>query len=77
MSDPDPSAVRSPILRYFSYGHLPTRLQLISQPFGELAETMEQLLPSGPEKSVALRKLLEGKDAAVRAFLPESGSDEQ
>lgn len=60
----------SPILRYFAYAHLDEHLQAVSRPFGELAEQMEELLPDGPEKSTALRKLLEGKDAAVRAMLP-------
>ena len=60
---------RSPILRYFTYNHLPPHLQEISQPFCELAETVENVLQPGPEKSTALRKLLEAKDAAVRAAL--------
>lgn len=60
---------RSPILRYFTYDHLPEKLQGVSRAFGELAYAIEVQLPSGPEKSVALRKLLEAKDAAVRAAL--------
>lgn len=59
----------SPILRYFVWEHLPTRLQVISKPFSDLAHEIENVLPAGPEKSVALRKLLEAKDAAVRAAL--------
>jgi hypothetical protein len=61
----DPEA--SPILRYFSYLHLPSHLQDVSKPFGDLAIWIEDNLPAGPEKSVALRKLLEAKDAAVRS----------
>lgn len=57
-----------PIMRYFEYKHLPQHLQEISKPFGELAETIMELKRS-PERSVALRKLLESKDAAVRAAL--------
>lgn len=60
---------RSPILRYFTVDHLPARLQKISVLFKELAEKLEEELPVGPEKSVALRKLLESKDAAVRSAL--------
>lgn len=60
---------RSPIMQYFTYEHLPAPLQEISKPFCILAETIEKQLPSSPEKSVALRKILEGKDAAVRAGL--------
>lgn len=60
---------KSPILRYFAYEHLPPHLQGVSAPFHELALTIEAGLLNGPEKSVALRKLLESKDAAVRAAL--------
>jgi hypothetical protein len=59
----------SPILRYFKYDHLSPRLQEVSVPFSELAHRLDLILPNGPEKSVALRKLLEGKDAAVRSAL--------
>ena len=59
-----------PIMRYFKYDHLPPHLQRVSQPFSELAEKVSQL-PGGPEVSVALRKLLEAKDAAVRAAISE------
>jgi hypothetical protein len=59
----------SAILKYFDYAHLPDNLKLISQPFSELAHKMECDLPDGPEKSVALRKLLEAKDAAVRSAI--------
>lgn len=58
-----------PILRYFGYGHLPARLQPVSQHFYDLATDLVDALPAGPELSVALRKLLESKDAAVRAAL--------
>lgn len=59
----------SPILRYFQYQHLPPKLQTISHHFYNLAWDLENILPKGPEKSTALRKLLESKDAAVRAAL--------
>ena len=57
----------SPILRFFTYGHLSPYLQRVSQPYHAMAMMLEEELPDGPEKSVALRKLLESKDAAVRA----------
>lgn len=60
---------QSPILQYFVYSHLPQNLQTVSKPFSEFAWTLEKTLPKGPEKSVALRKLLESKDAAVRAAI--------
>lgn len=58
-----------PILAYFEAGHLPSPLREVSERFGDLARALDRDLPDGPEKSVALRKLLEGKDAAVRASL--------
>lgn len=57
------------ILKYFEWGHLPDRLQLVSQPFANLAQTIANRAPDNPETTVALRKLLEAKDAAVRAAL--------
>lgn len=54
------------IMRYFNYSHLPHSLAMISKPFCELAWWIYDELQDGPEKSVALRKLLEAKDAAVR-----------
>lgn len=58
-----------PILQFFSYEHLPQRLQEVSRPWCELARLIIATLPRNAERTVALRKLLEGKDAAVRAFL--------
>lgn len=60
---------QSPILKYFSFSHLSDSLAEISKPFSDFAWKLETMLPTGPEKSVALRKLLESKDAAVRAAL--------
>lgn len=57
------------ILAYFKYDHPPERLQGISRPFCELAEQVADRAPHNPETTVALRKLLEAKDAAVRAAL--------
>ena len=57
-----------PIAQFFAYAHLPPHLQEVSKPFGELAELI-LTLPRNPERTVALRKLLESKDAAVRAKL--------
>ena len=68
-SNPTSEKTEPAILKYFSYKHLPEHLQEVSKPFGELAEMIAQKLPNGPEQSVALRKLLEAKDAAVRAKL--------
>lgn len=61
----------STTIKYFTYSHLPARLQVISKPIGDLAEQLESSLPDGPEKSAGMRKLLEAKDCFVRAALEE------
>lgn len=58
-----------PILQFFAYAPLPEHLQKISAPFGELATDIVASLPPNEERRVALRKLLEAKDAAVRALV--------
>ena len=71
------------ILQFFAYEHLPPQLSVISRPFCDLAHAIvygdnhEKTgtvssggpVPRNPERTVALRKLLEAKDAAVRAVL--------
>jgi len=56
-------------IKYFTYEHLPERLQLISKPIGELAFKFESEIPDSAEKSAGMRKLLEAKDCFVRASL--------
>lgn len=58
-----------PILQFFAYDHLPEHLLAVSRPFGSLAEALVAELPRNPERTVALRFLLQSKDAAVRARL--------
>ena len=57
------------MLKWFKWDHLPEHLQFTSRPFGELAYVIIGNIDPGPERTVALRKLLEAKDAAVRAKL--------
>ncbi len=57
------------VLAFFRFVHLPQHLQEVSQPFSELAHQVANRTPDSPETTVALRKLLEAKDAAVRAAL--------
>ena len=71
------------ILQFFKHDHLPAPLRMVSRPFCELAHAIVYgdsavsagevvlggALPRNPERTVALRKLLEAKDAAVRALL--------
>lgn len=58
-----------PILQFFAYDHLPPHLQEHSKQFAQLAQQLTATLPRNPERTVALRKLLEAKDAAVRSAL--------
>ena len=59
------------IAQFFAYEHLPAHLQDASRPFGVLAQHILATLPRNPERTVALRKLLEAKDAAVRALVAQ------
>lgn len=61
------SEVKEPILQFFNCIHLPGPLQQVSSQFCELAYKIVETLPRNPERTVALRKLLEAKDCAVRA----------
>ena len=57
------------LIRYFAYEHLTGPMREISRQFADMAINIDTTLPKGTEKTVALRKLLEAKDAAVRAAL--------
>jgi len=61
------AAATEPILQFFEYAHLPPELQDVSRQFRIVALGLVEELPRNPERTVALRKLLEAKDAAVRA----------
>lgn len=74
------------ILQFFKYDHLPAHLATVSKPFCDLAHamvfgdnvpeagtvTIGNPLPRNAERTAALRKLLEAKDAAVRAVIFKS-----
>jgi hypothetical protein len=64
MSEP-----REPLLQFFVFAHLRADLQPVSSAFADLAQELVTTLPRNPERTVALRKLLEAKDCAVRAVL--------
>lgn len=66
----DAEIAADPILRFFHYAHLPPVLQTRSKPFCDLARHIIDTTPRNAERTVALRKLLEAKDAGVRAALP-------
>lgn len=60
------------VLQFFRYAHLPADLQARSKLFADLAVVLA-CGPKNPETVVALRKLLEAKDAAVRATIYRVG----
>jgi hypothetical protein len=57
------------LLAFFRWDHLPGHLQIVSRGFAHQAMDIARR-SSNAEGTVALRKLLESKDAAVRAVLP-------
>lgn len=66
---PDPIGPREHIVQFFAYAHLPPHLQEVSKPFCDMAERIVATLPRNPERTTALRKLMECKDCAVRALI--------
>ena len=61
------------MLKWFVFDHLPEPLKEVSFHFSEIAHTLCSLVERGPERTVALRKLLEAKDAAVRGKVSPGG----
>lgn len=58
-----------PLLQFFEWTDLPEEQKPIVKPFQKMASELVFNLPRNPERTVALRKLLEAKEAAVRAML--------
>jgi ATP-dependent Clp protease ATP-binding subunit ClpA len=75
LTEPRPTPVErdkgmdEPLLQFFAYEHLPEHLHEHSKPFDDLARRLVETLPRNPERTMALRKLLEAKDCAARAKL--------
>jgi hypothetical protein len=68
------------VLGAFDFGHLPPELQAISKPFCDLAHQHAGVLGAALEGSAravhleqGLLRLLEAKDAIVRAYITDSG----
>lgn len=65
MSEP-----REPILQFFEpKAGMPVQWQTLEYIYIHMAELIVSQVPRNPERSVALRKLLESKDAAFRALI--------
>lgn len=60
------------VARHFSFDHLPPHLAAVSKHFHDLAAHLIAELPDSPELTVGLRKLLEAKDAFVRAAVDKA-----
>ena len=56
----------SGLKQFFEYRHLLPRMQEVAKPFAHVAQHILSL-PENPERTMALRKLLEARDCAVRA----------
>lgn len=60
-----------PLLQFFHHSHLPPNfghsLATVNMMFKALADQIVATMPRNPERTVALRKLVEAKDCVVRA----------
>jgi hypothetical protein len=54
-----------PLLQFF--GEFYAKPWPVHEAFAKLAKEIVEILPRNPERTVALRKLIEAKDAAIRA----------
>lgn len=60
------------ILKYLTYGHLHQgQIRAVSSLICDVAWELAEILPSSPETRVALRKLLDAKDAACRSVVDD------
>lgn len=57
------------LIQFFGHAHLPDGIAEISARYADLANFVDRNTPNNPEKTMALRKLLEAKDCAVRSRL--------
>lgn len=65
----------SGVKQFFEYRHQLPHLQDVCKPFAVLAQHI-LTLPENPERTHALRKLLESRDCALRAALYKNLGDE-
>ena len=62
------------MLKWFQWEHLAgDNLREMAYTFQAVAYTVVNQIEKGPERTVALRKLLEAKDAAIRALVNPGG----
>lgn len=58
---------RDRLLQFFACDHMPIEQSIVARPFKLLAEQIADELEANPERTVALRHLLDARDAALRA----------
>jgi hypothetical protein len=58
---------REPMLQFFVYDRTSTETTEVTALFAGLAKVIADTLPRNPERTVALRKLMEARDCALRA----------
>jgi hypothetical protein len=70
MTTPGDNTYDPPILRWFNSDHLrdPDMRHIVAE-FERMAHFIQRHTAPGAEQTTALRKLLEAKDATVRAFI--------
>ncbi len=61
--------MEEPLLQFFSCENLSKHQAEVVKPFGDLAIHIVETLPRNPERTVALRCLLDAKNAAERASI--------
>lgn len=57
------------MMKWLSHEHLPEELKTVVYQYRALGEYLCNAALAGPERTVALRKLVESKDCAVRAII--------
>lgn len=70
--DMGPLQQEEPMLRWFSSSHLPEPLRNLVNSYATMAGVVIGSIPKSPERTVALRKLLESKDSAVRGLVDKN-----
>jgi hypothetical protein len=61
--------LHEPILQFFAVDNPAANMQEIARLFWQLAFELVSRCPNNPERAIALHKLLEAKDATIRAVL--------
>ena len=60
-----------PIMQYFKFGHLRPDLAAVSASFAGMALLIYNSSKRNPERTAALRKLLEAKDCTIRSCISD------